>query len=380
MSDRRQELMLGVRRLVVKVGSGLLTAPNGLDVRRLERLTAQIVEIRLTGRQVVLVSSGAIAAGFKRMGFPERPKSISDQQACAAVGQASLIMAYEKILEKNRILAAQVLLTAGDLNSRRRYINARNTLCTLLRWGVLPIINENDTVAAEELRFGDNDTLSGMIAGIVEADLLVNLTDIDGLYDSDPRQNPDARFLSVVDRVDDDVQGMASRIPGALGAGGMYTKVLAARRIARRGVPTVIANGRHAKVLSNILAGQPEGTLFLPRKGRLSQRKHWIAFTARPRGRLVVDDGAKNALLTNGKSLLPKGVLEVDGRFGMGDVVEVRDREGALVAVGLTNYPSEDLTRIAGCHSRDIHDCLGYKHSDEAIHRDNMVVGDELKA
>ena len=377
--NQRKKLVVKARRIVVKVGSGVLTGKNGLNTQRIGRLASQISEVRALGKEIVLVSSGAIAAGFKKMGLPGKPKMVRKAQACAAIGQARLIMAYENALERRGHKVAQVLLTASDLFHRRRYLNARNTLTTLLEWKVIPIINENDTVAVDEIKFGDNDTLAGMITGLVEADLFINLTDIDGLYDHDPRQDAQAVLLSEVACVDNGIEAMASQIPGALGAGGMYTKVVAARRVARRGVPSIIANGRKTRILERILAGENEGTLFLPMSERLSQRKHWIAFTSKPRGRLMVDDGAKNALLKKGKSLLPSGVLQVEDHFDPGDSVRVVDLSGQVVGVGLTNYSSEELRRIAGCQTCDIHNLLGYKNSDEVIHRDNLVVGQDLQ-
>lgn len=378
-SQLRRTMCAAARRVVVKVGSGVLTKDNGLDTAMIGRLASQISAVRTSGREVVLVSSGAIASGYKKVGLPEKPKTIPHKQACAAVGQARLIMAYEKSFERHGDKVAQVLLTADDLSNRRRYLNARNTLKTLLDWKIIPIINENDTVVVAEIKFGDNDTLAGMITGLVEADLFINLTDIDGLYDRDPRADADAQFLSVVENVGPKIEAMASSIPGALGAGGMYTKVVAARRVARRGVPTVIANGKKPNILSRILSGAVEGTLFLPKDKRLSQRKHWIAFTAKPRGRVVIDDGARQALIKRGKSLLPSGVVEVRERFSLGDAVEVLDGQDRVVAVGLANYSSDELIRIRGCHTCDIEKILGYKHSDEVIHRDNMVVGTDLK-
>ena len=370
----RQELIVPARRVLLKVGSGVLTGKNGLDTRAVGRLAAQIAAIRNKGREVVLVSSGAIASGFKKIGLTEKPKTIPGQQACAALGQAGLMRAWEKSFARQGLMAAQILLTADDLAHRRRYLNARNTLVKLLEWGIIPVINENDTVVVAEIKFGDNDTLASMLAGLIEADLFINLTDIDGLYDCDPRDNPQACFLPLVENVGQKVEAMASRIPGALGSGGMYTKVRAARRAARLGIPSIIANGRKNSNLEKIMQGRSVGTLFLPRTHKLKGRKPWIAFAAKPRGRIVVDDGAVRALRDRGKSLLPSGVLSFEDRFQLGDIVEVRSAEGARVAVGLTNYSSEELAKIAGRHSREIEALLGYRHSDEVIHRDNLVV------
>ena len=381
MSERelRRRIVRAAKRIVVKVGSGVLAGADGLDSRRIGRLTSQITDCRVNGREVVLVSSGAIAAGFKKVGLGERPRTVQQQQACAAVGQARVMYTWEKCFERRGYKVAQVLLTADDLSHRRRYLNARNTMTTLLEWGVIPIVNENDTVVVAEIKYGDNDTLAGLVTSLIEADLFINLTDIDGLYDADPRRNPDARFVGVVENVGARIEAMAGRIPGALGAGGMFTKIKAARRLARLGVPSIIANGKKNGTLGRILDGEPLGTLFLPGANILKPRKHWIAFTAKSRGRVVVDKGARRALVERGKSLLPTGVLSIHERFNPGDCVQVMDERGDLVAVGLTNYSSDELHHIAGRHTSEIESVLGYKHSDEVIHRDNMVLAHEIK-
>lgn len=377
--DIRSELVR-VHRVVVKIGSAVLTRADGLDMRRVQHLVDDMASLIKTGREIVVVSSGAIASGFTKIGLSERPQTIQAKQACAAVGQPSLMLAYEKSFARHGLKVAQVLLTADDLAHRQRYLNARNTLTTLLAWGIVPIVNENDTVAVEEIKFGDNDTLAGMIVSLAEADVLIALTDIDGLYDRDPRRDAEARFVPMVKSVSRRVETQAGTIPGALGAGGMYTKVRAAKRVARMGLPTIIANGTRKDVLKRILSGQEEGTLFLPQAERLPGRKHWIAFTSKPRGRIVVDGGAGRALLKGGKSLLPSGVVRVEGRFQAGDSVEVRGQRGRLVGIGLTNYSSEEMARILGCQTCDIEERLGYKHSDEVIHRDNLVVAPDLEA
>ncbi len=380
MSDSSQykKMITQARRIVVKIGSGVLTRGSGLDTRLIHSLARDISECKNEKREIILVSSGAVASGLKKVGLPEKPGTIQQKQACAAIGQASLIMAYEKALGRFGHQVAQILLTLDDLSNRRRYLNARNTLTTLLEWDIIPIINENDTVVVDEIKFGDNDTLSSMITGLVEAQLLVNLTEIDGLYDSDPRKNPEAKFIPLVKTVGPKIEAMAGSIPGAMGTGGMYAKVIAARRTAKTGVPTIIANGKKKGILRRILAGEAVGTLFLPRPERLGQRKKWIAYSAKTRGGVVIDDGAKKALLKHGKSLLPSGITRVNDTFKPGDSIKVLDRRGRPVAVGLTNYSSEELNRILGCQTCDIESLLGYKHSDEIIHRNNMVVGEDL--
>ncbi|MEW6261534.1 MAG: glutamate 5-kinase [Thermodesulfobacteriota bacterium] len=378
--ELRRKLVVSARRLVIKMGSGLLSRAEGLDTRRMGRLATQISQIKEQGREVVLVSSGAIASGFKKMGLAEKPRTVRQQQACAAVGQPGLMIIWEECFERRGHKVAQVLLTADDLSHRRRYLNSRNTLTTLLEWKVIPIINENDTVVVAEIKYGDNDTLAGLVASLIEADLFINLTDIDGLFDRDPRGDCQACFIPVVETVGPRIEAMAGRIPGALGSGGMYTKIVAARRLARLGVPSIIANGARKDTLMRIMAGEVEGTLFLPREKTLRSRKHWLAFTAKTRGRIVVDDGARRALIDNGKSLLPSGLVEVQENFSSGDPIKVLDTAGQVIAVGLTNYSSEELRLIAGCHTSDIEARLGYKHSDEVIHRDNLVAGDDLTA
>ncbi|MBW2086047.1 MAG: glutamate 5-kinase [Deltaproteobacteria bacterium] len=375
-----RKIVTQARRVVLKVGSGVLTRDNGLDLKLIRSLADDNSHCRQENREIILVSSGAIASGLKKVGLTEKPRTVQQKQACAAIGQASLIMAYENSLNRYGHKVAQILLTFDDLSNRRRYLNARNTLTTLLEWDIIPIIKENDTVAVDEIKFGDNDTLSSLITTLVEADLLVNLTDIDGLFDRDPRQDPKARFIPLVKSIGPKIEALAGSIPGAMGMGGMYAKVIAAKRVAKTGVPTVIANGKKKGILKRILAGEAEGTLFLPRPKRLERRKHWIAYTARVRGRIVVDDGAKKALLKHGKSLLPSGITRIKDQFSLGDSVEVVDRRGRPVAVGLTNYSSGELNQILGCQTDEIEGRLGYKHSDEIIHRNNMVVGKDLLA
>lgn len=380
MNDQelRRKYVTQAKRVVVKVGSGLLTGKTGLNYRRIGILTEQIAGVKRQGRDVVLVSSGAIASGFKKIGLPERPKTVRLQAACAAIGQAGMMQIYENAFARRGFKVAQVLLTADDLTNRRRYLNARNTMTTLLDWNVIPIVNENDTVMVAELKFGDNDTLGGMVTGLIEGDLFINLTDIDGLYDSDPRSNPDAAFISTVENVGSKIESMASKIPGSLGAGGMFTKIRAAKRLSEQGVPCIIAKGSLSRILERLFEGEPIGTLFLPRDKKINSKKHWIAHTSRRQGQIIVDDGAKKALLKKNRSLLPVGVVEIKARFNTGDSVQVLDKKEKVVAVGLTNYSSDELTRIIGRHAGEIEKILGYKHSDEVIDGHNMVVGDDL--
>ncbi|MFO7785955.1 MAG: glutamate 5-kinase [Thermodesulfobacteriota bacterium] len=375
----RHAILSPVRRLVIKVGSGVLTAEDGLNTKVMSDLAAEIMALRRDGKEVILVSSGAIASGLRKVGMSRRPKSISQQQAMAAIGQSSLMRVWENSFAPHGQKVAQILLTRDDLTHRGRYLNARNTIFALLGWKVLPIINENDTVVVDEIKFGDNDNLGAMVTNLTESHLLVNLTDISGLYDKDPRTNKDASLIGLVDEISRDIVKYAGSIPGFLGTGGMASKIRAAEKVSHGGVPTIIANGLRPGILGRIFSGDKEGTLFLPRDIPLRSRKHWIAFTKAPRGVLVIDEGAENAILGNGKSLLPSGVREVQGRFSLGDKVAVVDGSGHELAVGMVNYHSGDIRKIMGLKSHDIEGALGFKHEDEVIHRDNLVVTRELE-
>ena len=375
----RTAILDPVKRLVVKVGSGVLTLEDGLNAGVMSDLADEIIALRRSGREVILVSSGAIASGLRKVGMSRRPKSVSQQQAMAAVGQSSLMRVWESSFERHGQKVAQILLTRDDLTHRRRYLNARNTIFSLLGWDILPIINENDTVVVDEIKFGDNDNLSAMVTNLTESHLLVNLTDINGLYDKDPRTNEDARLIGVVDEVSREIMQHASSIPGFLGTGGMASKIRAAEKVAHGGVPTIIANGLRPGVLGRIFDGAEEGTLFLPRDIPLCSRKHWIAFTKAPKGELVIDEGAQRAILGNGKSLLPSGILGVKGRFSLGDKVVLVDDGGRELAVGMVNYHSGDIRKIMGLRSSEIEAALGFKHDDEVIHRDNLVVTSEME-
>ena len=366
------------RRLVVKVGSGLVTSPGvGADPARIETLAAAIATAR-TGREIVLVTSGAIATGMARLGLAERPRSIPEKQAAAAVGQSALMWQWEAAFKRYGIGVGQVLVTAHDIRDRTRYLNARNTLLALLGFSVLPIVNENDTVAVDEIKVGDNDNLSALVASLIEADLVVLLTDVDGLYTADPAREPGARKLDTVPVITDEITGLVWRRPDSQSVGGMTTKLEAAQKAAASGVPLVIASGRQDDALARILAGEPVGTLFLPKADRLTARKRWIAFAVPPQGRLTVDAGALRALTGQGRSLLASGVVEVDGEFAAGDVVAVIAADGPggarEFARGLVNYDAGEVRKLRGVHSRDIESRLGYRGVDEVIHRDNLVI------
>ncbi|MBW1780026.1 MAG: glutamate 5-kinase [Deltaproteobacteria bacterium] len=368
-----------VKRVVIKVGSGVLTSDEGLNMGIIEGLTRDICGLKRAGREVILVSSGAIASGLKKIGMSKRPQSVSQQQAMAAVGQSSLIMAYEDAFGRHGHKVAQILLTRDDLTHRRRYLNARNTLFTLLSWDIIPIINENDTVVVDEIKFGDNDNLSAMVTNLTESQLLINLTNIDGLFDKDPRNHADARLIRVVEKVDRKISRFASGIPGFLGTGGMASKIKAAQKVTLRGVPAIVANGLKPGILKQIFLGQDEGTLFLPGATPLCSRKHWIAFTKSPKGEIVIDRGAERAIVKEGKSLLPSGIREVRGRFSLGNSVLLVNESGAGLAVGMVNYHSGDIRKIMGSKSAEIESKLGFKHDDEVIHRDNLVLADQME-
>lgn len=375
MNNLRNKIINKARRVIVKVGSTVITSSEegrGPDIFR--TLAEEIKFIMDSGREVAVVSSGSIATGMRKMGLKERPVSIPERQAIAATGQVSLMALYDAAFTERGMKAAQVLLTHDDLASRKRFLNARNTMTALFKLGMVPVINENDTVAVDEIKFGDNDELSALAANLVGADLLVILTDIDGLYDGDPRSDKSAKLIPVVEDVDslklDWLGGPASRF----GTGGMRTKTEAAKKAAHFGAATIIANGFTPGILKNIFEGGEEGTLFLPREDRLTSRKHWIAFSTRPTGRVFVDDGARAALLEKKKSLLPSGIKSVDGAFDAGEVVHCVDSLGMEFARGVSNYSSEEIKRIKGIKSAEIEKILGYKVYDEVIHRDNLVV------
>lgn len=377
--NERKKLLHDIKRIVVKVGSGVLTRRHGLNLNVIDDLASDICALKKKGIEVVLVSSGAVAGGMRKIGRSRRPDSVSQMQALAALGQSRLIMAYEEAFARYGEKVAQVLLTRDDLSNRRRYLNARNTLFTLLSWKVLPIINENDTVVVDELKFGDNDNLSAMVTNLSESGLLINLTNIEGLYDKDPFKNPDAQLINKVERIDRKIAGFASAIPGFLGTGGMASKISAAHKVALAGVPTIIANGLVPGILRSIFAGKPVGTVVLPEPDSLCCKKHWIAFTKSPKGTLIIDAGAERALIKNGKSLLPSGLKKVEGRFSVGDAIAIVNGSGQELAVGMINYRSADLKKIMGVKSSEIEAILGYKHDDEVVHRDNMVLASQIE-
>lgn len=375
LRELKKNLLGGARRVVVKVGSSVLTGGTDVLQRRVfSSITGCIARLLEGGREIVMVSSGAIAAGKKSLHCVERPTSIPEKQASAAIGQVRLMALYEACFRKFHQQIAQVLLTSDDLSDRKKFLNARNTLFTLLHCGIIPIINENDSVVVDEIRFGDNDILSALVTNLIDADLLLILTDREGLFDKDPERYRDARLIRLVERVGSRIKECARGPTSTLGTGGMQSKVNAASRASLFGIPTMIVNGTRKRIISRVFAGEDLGTLFLPRTATLSSRKHWIAFNLKPKGSLVVDDGAKRAIVEQGKSLLSSGLISVSGSFRFGDAVSCLDRNGIEFARGLVHYTADEALKIRGLHSRNIKGVLGYKDYDEVIHRDDLVV------
>ncbi len=372
----RKRLFSSVKRIVIKVGSAVIADAEGLNLEVLRSICNQIARLKKEEELLItIVSSGAVAAGTAKLkDIVPVVKTVPEKQALAAVGQGRLMHAYEEAFDKFNIHVAQILLTRTGLISRHRYVNAKNTIQTLLNWGIIPIVNENDTVSIEELQFTDNDTLAVLVLNLMDADILICLSDIDCLYDKDPRKFSDAQPIKVVDRVDEHILAMAGEGPGRAGRGGMKSKLLAARTATSCGVPVIIAKGREENIIERLFAGEELGTLFLPRKKRLYGRKPWIALALKRQGRLYLDDGAVSALLDRGKSLLPVGIKGVEGDFDAGDCVVCVSPNGREVAVGITNYNSRELLKICGCHSSQICEKIGYNGDTEVIHRDNMVV------
>ena len=368
-------ILVHARRLVIKVGSSLVTNQgHGLDHAALGQWAEQIAELKRRGRQVLLVSSGAVAEGMQRLGWRKRPRQLHELQAAAAVGQMGLVQAYESCFRTHGLHAAQILLTHEDLADRKRYLNARSTLRSLLELDTIPIINENDTVATEEIKFGDNDTLGALVTNLVEADALVILTDQPGLYTRDPRRHPDAQLVSEAKADDPELEKMAGGAGSHIGSGGMITKVRAARRAARSGAHTIIASGREAQVLLRLSDGEMIGTQLIAQTMTLAARKQWLADHLQVRGRLMLDAGAARALTRDGKSLLPIGVVDLAGEFERGEAVSCIDPDGREIARGLVNYNAIETRRILRAPTAEIEARLGYIDEPELIHRDNLVL------
>jgi len=363
------------KRIVIKVGTSTLTYANGkVNLQRVEGLVREMADLHNRGLEVLLVSSGAIGVGANRMGFKKIPRTMPEKQALAAIGQGALMHLYEKLFAEYGKTVAQVLLTRGDLDERLRYLNATNALFAVLGMGVIPVINENDTVVVEEIKFGENDSLSAMVAGLVDANLLLILSDVDGLYDCDPRSNPDAALLNEVAEISDSIVANSRTRGSSFASGGMHTKLKAARICMASGVPMVIANSGEKDVIRRIVDGENLGTLFVPREEKMHARKKWIAFGTLTQGNVLIDNGAQLALINRGKSLLPSGVVGVDGEFERGTVVAVCAADGREIARGMVNYSSEEIKLIAGKKSTEIEKILDGKDYDEVIHRNNLWV------
>ncbi len=381
----RQDILKNIKRVVIKIGSSVISNKDkgrsslecGLSKDWVRHYARQIKLIKDKGYDVVLVSSGAIMAGRERLGLSRADLSIPEKQACAAIGQSFLMHTYEKAFEKKEIKVAQILLSHDDLGNRRRYLNAKHTIEALLERGVIPIINENDSVTIEEIKIGDNDTLSATVACLVDAQLLVILSDVAGLYNRDPSikiKGEKAELISHVARVNDEIERTAGKSNNRLTVGGMYTKVLAAKKTMSFGIPTLVVNGLDKKVLENIFLGQDVGTLFWSGKGKIRDRKHWIAHTLKPAGTLTVDAGARKALVERGKSLLPAGLIKIKGTFDFGKAVSICDESGKEIGRGLVNYSSRDLQQIKGLKTSAIKKSIGDSFYEEVIHRDDLVV------
>lgn len=370
-----QELLTTCKRVVVKIGSSLVaSSAGGLHLDRIERLTKEFGALQSRDRELVIVSSGAIVAGISHLGLTTYPQELPLRQAAAAVGQSHILWAYETAFKRCGHKIAQILLTHQDLGGRRRFLNARHTLTQLIQLGVIPIINENDTLSIDEIRFGDNDALAGQIAHLVDADLLVILSDVNGLYDADPHINPSAKLIPHVPSITKRIESLAGVSRTQASRGGMVTKIQAAKQAGRFGVPTLLLNGETPNALPQALEGNPSGTFFASKQSALTNRKQWIAFTLRPKGELMLDEGAVAALVLRGKSLLASGIIDVKGRFLNGDPVSCTTKEGIVFAKGITNYSAEALERIKGKQSTEIQEILGALEYEEVIHRDNLAL------
>lgn len=361
--------------IVIKIGTSTLTDTNeAIDHEYIDSVARQVNEIKSQGYKALIVTSGAIRAGMEMLGLKSKPKTIPEKQAVAAVGQGSLMRIYSDIFGNHGLLTGQVLLTRDDFSSRKRYLNLRNTLYTLLENGIVPIINENDTVAIDEIRVGDNDNLAALTASSLQADLLLLLSDVNGLYTADPATDGSAHLIHEVTKIDSRIKSIAGGAGTQMGTGGMRTKITAAEISMNSGVKMIIANGRIPDVIVKAANGEHVGTIFLPSDEHLGGRKRWIAFGASIKGKIVVNDGAKKMIINNGKSVLAAGIIDVIGNFSSGDMVAVIDKEGNQIARGFVNYSAAEIDRIKGKHSSDIEEVLGYKDFDEVIHRDNLVL------
>jgi glutamate 5-kinase len=375
---RAKDILKSCKKVVIKIGTNLLAdKEKGINPERIKSIAQNVSRLKTEGKHVVIVSSGAIGAGVAALKLKQRPKTIPEKQAAASIGQPLLMESYENAFRKQGCTIAQILLTKDDLNNRHRYVNAKNTLSVLFEQGVIPIINENDTVAVEEIKLGDNDNLSAMVANLVEADLLIILSDIDGLYSDDPAKNTSAELIPLVEKVSSQIEKVAKSTNTELSTGGMITKIQAAKRCVSSGIAVIITNGKNPKALSDIFHGNFHGTLFLPTSKKINVKKKWIGFVSHPKGYLVIDDGAKNALVKKNKSLLPSGILEVHGDFKANDTISVRTINHTEIARGVSGFSSIELNKIKGRNTLEIEKILGRKLPGEVIHKDNLVIIEE---
>lgn len=372
----RSQILSKVKKVVVKIGTGVLTTEDGsVDKEQIQGLAEQVVELKKMGYDVVVVSSGAIGSGMGELGMEKRPGTLPELQAVAAIGQSKLISAYDECFKLHGYHAAQILLTREDFEDRQRYLNTCNTIHTLFKLNAIPVVNENDTISVDEIKFGDNDALSALVTNLLNAELLVILSSVDGLYDKYPTGKGKAAIIPLIENVSDEIKQLVFDVKTKRGVGGMQTKLEAASMVTNAGEAVVIANGRTDGVLKMVVQGGNIGTLFLPRKEKMASRKRWIGYTITPKGRVYVDDGARHALAEKGKSLLASGIVSVEGTFNKGDTVSIcGKRNDDIIARGLTNYSSAEIEKIKGCSTSHIVKVLGYKLYDEIIHRDNMVI------
>ena len=375
-NDLRRQILSKVKKVVVKIGTGVLTTDDGyVDREQIRNLAGQVVELKKMGYDVVVVSSGAIGSGMGELGIEKRPSTLPELQAVAAIGQSKLIGTYDECFKLHGYHAAQILLTREDFEDRQRYLNTCNTIHTLFQMNAIPVVNENDTISVDEIKFGDNDALSALVTNLLNADLLIILSSVDGLYDRCPTAKGKAKVIPIVENISHEVKQLAFDSKTARGVGGMQTKLESASVVTNAGEAVIIANGRTDHVLKKILQCENVGTLFLPKEEKLTSRKRWIGYTIKPKGKIYVDDGAMHALAEKGKSLLASGIVSVEGSFSKGDIVSVCKKEDRTIfARGLTNYSSEEIEKIKGCSTSHIAKVLGYKLYDEVIHRDNMVI------
>ncbi len=372
---RAKEIFLSGNRIVIKIGTNLLAdRAKGINRDRIDTIAKSVSFLQSRGKQVAIVTSGAIGAGMLLLGMKERPRAIPEKQAAAAIGQPILMEAYENAFRKHDCTIAQILLTKDDFVNRARYNNTKNTFSALFEKGVVPVVNENDTVAVEEIKLGDNDNLSALVANLIQADILIILSDVDGLFSDDPSKNPNAELIPLVEKFSPDIEKLAKKHRSELSTGGMITKIQAAKQCISAGIAVMIANGTKPGILDEIFSGNISGTLFLPMKSRLNVRKKWIGFVSDSKGIIVVDNGAKNALLRRQTSLLPSGVLEVRGEFKMDDTISVLDTGGIEIARGVAGFASSDLNKIKGKKTSEIQKILNRKSGDEVIHRNNLVL------